>query len=66
MNKVNIKVSKEMHQQIVKISLETGINIYKLTELGLQKIVEDYESGKFGELVKERAKIRRDGSIVRS
>ncbi|UCG69301.1 MAG: CoB--CoM heterodisulfide reductase iron-sulfur subunit A family protein [Thermoplasmata archaeon] len=50
----------------VTIPEETGINIYKLAELGLIKLIEEYENGGFNNLVKERAKIRRDGHLTRN
>jgi hypothetical protein len=66
MEKVNIKISKEIHNLIVKISEETGINIYKLAELGIQKLIDEYEKGLFKDLISQRTKIRRDGQITRN
>ena len=65
-SKVNIKVSPDVHSQIVKISEETGINIYKLAEMGLMKVIDEYETGTFEVLIKQRAKLRRDGTLVRT
>ena len=63
--KVNIKISKETHAKVVNISELTGVNIYKLAEMGLAKLIEDYNNGVFDVLVKQNSKITRDGRTTR-
>lgn len=64
--KVNIKVSPEIHSSIVKISESTGVNIYKLAEMGLAKLIDDYNNGVFDVLVKQNSITNtRDGRVTR-
>jgi hypothetical protein len=63
--KVNIKVSSEVHSEIVKISEETGVNIYKLAEMGLMKLIDDYNNGVFDILKKQASLLSRDGKTRR-
>jgi len=61
----NVKVKDKIHSMIKIISAETGINIGKLIEMGVQKIIDDYNSGIFNSLKDTYTKIRRDGSLSR-
>lgn len=61
----NVKISEQVHKQIKRVAIETGVNVGKLIELGALKIIEDFKSGKFDSLKNEYSKIRRDGTFTR-
>lgn len=63
----NAKLKEHIHVLLKKISLDTGINIGKLIELGAQKVIEEYKAGEFDKIVnKNELRLRRDGSFTRS
>ena len=62
----NVKISEHLHKQIKKISSETGINVSKLVELGVIKIIDMYSNGAFDNIKSEYLKIRRNGSFTRN
>lgn len=61
----NVKINDYIHQQIKRVSLATGINVGHLVEMGVMKIVEDYNEGKFKSVETEFSKLRRDGTFSR-
>lgn len=61
----NVKIRENVHSQIKTISMETGVNVGKLIEMGAQKIVEDYNNGSFDNLKDMYTHVRRDGKLVR-
>lgn len=65
-NLKNVKISENLHAQVKKISDETGINIGKLIEYGVLKVVEQYSNGFFDNIIIEHSKLRRNGSFNRN
>lgn len=61
----NIKIRSRLHSQIKIISESTGINIGKLAEISIQKIIDDYNNGEFDKLKDLYTKIRHDGTLSR-
>lgn len=62
----NVKINDHIHQQVKRVSQATGINVGHLVEMGVMKIVEDYKQGKFKSVETEFAKLRRDGTYIRT
>jgi hypothetical protein len=62
----NVKISEKTHEQLKIISNETGIDIWKLADLGIEKIITDYREGFFNNIIAVRKNIRRDGTITRT
>jgi len=62
----NVKIHEKMHTKIKTISIETGINVGKLVEMGEQKIIDDYNNGSFDNLKDMYTHIRRDGTFIRT
>jgi hypothetical protein len=62
----NVKIRDSLHQQIKAISIETGINVGKLIEVGAEKIIEDYRAGKVDSIIATHKQMRRDGTLTRS
>jgi hypothetical protein len=61
----NVKIREEVHTQIKNISTETGINVGKLIEIGAEKVIEEYKSGKIENLIAVHKQMRRNGMLVR-
>ena len=62
----NVKISEKTHEQLKIISNETGIDIWKLADMGIEKVVEDYKIGFFNNIISARKNIKRDGTISRA
>lgn len=61
----NVKIREYYHQQIKNISTETGINVGKLIEIGAEKVIEEYKSGKIENIIAVHKQMRRNGTLVR-
>jgi hypothetical protein len=62
----NVKISEKTHEQLKIISNETGIDIWKLADMGIEKIIADYRTGFFDNIINARKNIKRDGTIARA
>jgi hypothetical protein len=63
----NVKINETVHRQIKKVSVETGINVGKLVEMGVMQVVEEYHNGGFDKLIaNNNRRLRRDGALSRS
>jgi len=62
----NIKITDKIHEQLKVVSNETGIDIWKLSEMGIERVLTDYKNGFFDNLITARKNIRRDGTITRT
>lgn len=61
----NVKINDRIHQQIKRVSIATGINVGHLVEMGVMKIVDDYNNGKFKSVETEFSRLRHDGTVTR-
>ena len=61
----NVKVKEELHTQVKEVSRVTGINVGKLIEMGVAKVLEDFKAGFFDNIVTAQKRLRRDGTITR-
>lgn len=62
----NVKISENRHEQLKIISNETGMDIWKLTDMSVDKLIADYREGFFDNIISARKNIKRDGTITRS
>lgn len=62
----NVKISDKQHEQLKILSNETGIDIWKLADMSIEKIIADYRGGFFDNIISARKNIQRNGTITRS
>lgn len=61
----NVKISQKSHEQLKIVSNETGIDIWKLADMSIEKLLDEYRKGFFDNIISTRKSIKRDGSITR-